>query len=539
MNVQTIQSVLAPITLLLLNGCGQSDSGVSNPCGYELSPGTDTVTTLQGTVKGVRSEEAYAFWGIPFAAPPVDTLRWQSPQPPACRETPLNASAYPSACPQIRFDQDAGSGEYEGNEDCLYLNVFKPVSPLSDKLPVMVFIHGGGNTQGSAAQITNDARIYDGSYLAGSGDVVVITMDYRLGPLGWLVHPALEINGTAGNLGMQDQVAALQWVRDNAAAFGGDPGNVLLFGESGGGVDVCALLSSEKAAGLFDRAAIESGGCVAESYADRTAEGNAFVDDMNCSDAPDVRECLMQKTPQELVSTLSAPLSGGVAGSDFGPTVDGIWLTQRPDAALEAGEYNHVPLLIGSNRDETAISILPGSVTPSGFELFVKVVIPSDMWDEALSLYPPGSSNTEARLSKITFTTDAQFTCPARRFAKAVSAHGDAVWRYLFSHASDTAAGSFYGAVHGLELYYVFQTYVQSLPADDVSDDDRFVAELMGNDWRRFAATGDPNGGSDPFWPSYDVSNDPYLEISADAGAGQDYRNIYCDFWDRVAERGD
>lgn len=538
MKYQNVHYVLAPILILLLSGCGQNggdEPSSETPCGCEISAGTDTVTTLQGTIKGTRSEDAYAFLGIPFAAPPIGALRWHPPQPPACRETTLNASSFQSACPQLSFDSTGDSGTYEGEEDCLYLNVFKPVTPLGDKLPVMVFIHGGGNTQGSAAKISNDARIYDGSYLAG-GDAVVVTLNYRLGALGWLVHPALEQNGTAGNLGLQDQAAALQWVRDNAAAFGGNPDRVMLFGQSGGAVDVCALLSSEKTAGLFDRAAMQSGGCVAESYATRLEEGEDFVSEMNCSAAPDIRECLMQKTPRELVSTLSPPLSGGVAGSDFGLTVDGVWLTQYPDTALETGDYNHVPLLIGSNRDETALSILPGSVTPTSFERFLKLVVPSEMWDEALSLYPPGESNAEARASKIAFTTDSQFTCAARRYAKTVSGHGDPVWRYLFTHTSDTIGGSFYGAFHGLELFYLFQTYTQAIPADSISDGDRVTAGLMGEYWRRFAATGDPNGGGDPFWPSYDAQNDAFFEINADASAGQEYRKTYCDFWDRMTK---
>lgn len=507
-------------------------------CSYLLESGGTAVTTLQGALRGVRSHDAYAFLGIPYAAPPVGARRWQAPEPPECRAEPLDADAYKSACPQVKFEPGDSVGQYAGDEDCLYLNVFKPVSPRTDSLPVMIFIHGGGNTQGSASLISNGARIYDGSYLAGGGDAVTVTINYRLGALGWLVHPALEQNGTSGNYGLQDQIMALHWIRDNIAAFGGDPENIMIFGESGGGVDVCALMTSPRAEGLFTRAAIESGGCVAADYAQRLAEGERFADDMNCSGTPDVHQCLMQTPAQTLVSTLSAPFQNGIVTTAFGPTVNGAQLTQHPYQALLDGAYNHVPLLIGTNRDETASVIAPGSITPAGFTLLLKATLPSAMLDEALALYPPGETNSEARSAMIAFTSDSQFHCPARRNALAAALHGDPVWRYLFDHAPDTFSGDFYGAVHGLELFYVFNTYVDALSAFVVTEDDHAVGALMANAWRRFADTGDPNGGNDPNWPRYS-SEDPYLRIAAEPGSATGYRQSQCNFWDRVIASGD
>ena len=515
-----------------------SEAGVSSSsegCRWEPAPGTDTVITTEGPIKGSGSNGTYAFLGIPFAEPPVGASRWQPPQPPQCRSQMLETVNYGMSCAQIRFEQGSDDGVYEGGEDCLYLNVFKPVHPEASALPVLFFIHGGGNVQGSASQISSGARIYDGSYLASGGDAIVVTTNYRLGPLGWLAHPALaDENGSIGNFGLQDQIAALQWIRNNISAFGGDPERILVFGESGGAVDVCMLLVSAKAQGLFSRALIQSGGCVAQSIETRSTEAETFFDAMGCGGTQDVRACLMTLDAQTLVADNEHPLQSGIVTGGYGPVIDGDWIADEPEALLASGMFNRVPFIVGTNADEMAMAIAPGTVTPGTFELFVKAALPFAYWEEALQLYPPGDTSEAARDAKIHLTTDAQFVCPARRLAREIAVVAP-VWRYSFEYAPDTVSGHFYGAIHGLELFYVFKTFQEALRPGEITQEDINVSDTMSGFWKAFAAFGTPNGVGTFIWPAYDAQGDSLLAITSEVGQIEGYRSEYCDFWDTVS----
>lgn len=512
-----------------------SASSSDAACHYTPMPGQDTIVTTEGAVHGVTVHGAYAFLGIPFAAPPVGERRWQAPEAAACRQTTLEAIAYRPACAQLSFDEN-DTGRFEGSEDCLYLNVFTPTQPTSDALPILFFIHGGGNVAGSTSEINNETRLYDGSYLASSGNAVVVTTAYRLGAAGWLAHPDLaDANGSVGNYGLQDQIAALGWVQANVRALGGDGSRILLFGESGGAIDVCMLMVSAEAAGLYTRALMQSGGCVAGSVQSRTQEAEAWIEAVGCAGAPSVRECLMALDAEALVAQNEKPISGsGVVSGGFGPTIDGRWISDDPETLLQKGAFNPVPFIIGANADESAMSIPPGSVTPESLTLLIKAALPASHWDQALTLYPPGESAAEARASKIRLLSDAQFICPSRRYAAAASAYVP-TYRYLFDHAPDTAAGHYYGAVHGLELFYIFQTYQDALSAETVSAGDVAVATLMQDLWIAFAQRGAPIADGAVIWPGYDASIDPLLMISDSAYSDSGYRREACDFWDEVA----
>jgi para-nitrobenzyl esterase len=351
-----------------------------------------------------------------------------------------------------------------------------------------------------------------------------------------LAHPSLSSAtdyGGSGNYGLMDQQLALRWVRDNIARFGGDPQRMLLFGESGGAVDTCAQIASPLAVGLFSSALMQSGGCVATPLADREQEGVDFVAEQGCDDAPDPIACLRGRSPAELVADIESPFSGGLVKSSFGPTIDGHVLPDAPLAMIEEGKHNAVPLVVGSNADETQLSILsmpPGAVTPTSFEAFVRLLVPTAQEEQALQLYPPGSTNQQARQSMIRLTSDTQFICGARRIVRAASAHGP-VWRYDFDHQL-AGPGQLYGAYHGLELIYLFGTLGDA--AYVPTADDLAVRDFMMGAWVQFAATGDPNASGLPTWPAYAVATDPFLRIQPSPSDDLDLRATYCDFWESV-----
>ena len=243
---------------------------------FLLKSQAQIVTISSGQIQGQMNGNIYEFLGIPFATPPVGDMRWKAPVEPDDWTEILNTTDFSPVCPQKKYEQGDTTATMEGDEDCLYLNVWSPQLDAGD-LPVMVFIHGGGNQQGGASQETGGTVMYDGKNLAERGNVVVVTIQYRLGPLGFLVHPGLDAEneeGISGNYGILDQILALKWVQKNISLFGGDPDKVMIFGESAGGVDVGDLLVSPLAAGLFSRAVIQSAAPVVSLYSDAKSHGS-------------------------------------------------------------------------------------------------------------------------------------------------------------------------------------------------------------------------------------------------------------------------
>jgi len=536
--------------VVLLSACG---GGGSNPapvppppaaCGAGTSPVPGLVVTDFGAVQGAQAGNTYGFLGVPYAAPPVGALRWQPPQDPACSNSPRLTTTFSAGCIQKHFDQFSGVSTIEGSEDCLYLNVWTPTDYSNTSRPVMVFIHGGGNQQGSSGQIAAGARLYDGAKLAERGNVVVVSINYRLGPLGYLAHAALtDSSGHYGNWGLQDQIKALQWVQNHIARFGGDPARVLLFGESAGAVNTCMLLVAPQANGLFSRAAMESGACIAKTLAARETDSASYITDLGCDTAPDTKACLQALDGVALVTPEQKPVSaGGLVTQAFGPAIDGWLLPQDPMLALQQGLFNHVPLIVGSNANETSLGAPPNTINRA-MVLALFSVVPEPTRTGLLAIYDPGpgvsllNPSPEARDSFIRATSDGQFICQARRVARRVqqsAGQTDPVYRYSFTHRLSGAFGDNYGAYHGFELFYVFQTIEDSSYAPLLTIDDTAVEQHVLGYWTRFAATGDPNDAQAVVWPQYD-NTDPHLSLAATPVAGTALLSQACDLWDVVA----
>ncbi|OYU83355.1 MAG: hypothetical protein CFE24_11665 [Flavobacterium sp. BFFFF2] len=508
---------------------------------YSVSFGQQ-VSTQFGTVQGVSSGGVYQFLGIPYAKPPVGDLRWKAPQNPNAWQGILATNSYAPVCPQKAFTQTGTAGVVMGNEDCLYLNVWSPQLTTTANLPVLVFIHGGGNQQGSAQEVNFGTNMYESTRMSSRGNVVVVTIQYRLGPLGFLAHPGLEAENTSGfsgNYAVLDQILALKWVQQNIAQFGGDPTKVMVFGESAGGLNVANLLVSPLAANLFQRAGIQSAGPSIQTYAQGTTKGVSFVDSFTTT-GTDVEKVAFMRTvsSDDLVANETAPLSGGTVGRNWLPVIDGSTFLNLPAAQIQTGNYNKVPVLLGSNADEMSLSV-PQTVTPGMVTLLKSSLVPTALLPQANLLYPSGSTNDEAKASYVGILSDSQFTVAARRTAQCLSLNQtQPVWRYFFSFKHTLAALATYGSYHGMELFYIFNNWENTTygsgslfrPADGQMQD------LMLQYWVNFAATGNPNGSNLLNWPAYNGASDPYMELNTPCNGSQTgVRTAQCNLWDAVA----
>ncbi len=460
-----------------------------------------------GSLQGVETSGVVRYAGIPYAKPPVGALRWRPPQAPAPWSGVRPADQYGAVCMQKLDPTDNGVGPGPVSEDCLTLNVFAPTGAKA--LPVMVWIHGGGLVNGSAS-----AKLYDGSALARQG-VVVVTLNYRLGRFGFFAHPALtaETKGAGeplANYGLMDQIAALQWVRRNISAFGGDPSTVTVFGESAGGASVNRLMMAKSARGLFQRAISESGlGAEhGQTLAEAEADGSSFATQLGVGSGG--AEALRALPAQAIVDAGPISMAKGEA-----PIVDGQLLTEDPMAAFQAGHEAPIPYLVGSNGLEVPKAWAPG-------------------FKDAVKLSPAQVAAVQGAYGSQTvydtrILTDVVFGAPARALAKAHAAHGAATYLYRFAIASPAALKTYGGAIHASDRQYVFQTLNASPWPTDANDAEQ--ASLVSAYWVAFARAGDPNGGarSDgrPAWPAYGASDQlmrftnagPQAEITADAPA--------------------
>lgn len=490
------------------------------PVTVEVVAPPGAVLTEAGAVSGVAGGGSVAYRGIPFAAPPEGALRWRPPAPAAPWSGVKGAASFGPVCPQLDDD-----GRPTGAEDCLSLNVWAPASAPAAPLPVLVFFHGGGNAQGAGS-----FPYYDGTVFASKGRAVVLTVNYRLSSFGWLAQPFLSAEsrrGASGNWGTFDQLAALRWVKRNVAAFGGDPSRVLVFGESAGGVNVCTLVASPLARGLFGRALVQSGGCRQPLLADVAAFGNEVTTKAGCAGAPDPAACL-RALPAETVLLAVPPVVtvSSPSGQLWGPAVDGFVLRDSPESAMAKGEHNRVPFAVGANADETAASI-PAIPTEAEYRLAVSAQFGA-LAPLVLAQYPASAFPTP-RKAFVAVTSDARFVCPARRFARAAARGGSPVFRYFFSYP----ASRLYGAVHGVELPFVFGSF-GAIPGYTPDAAALALSDAMNGAWARFAAAGDPNGPGLPAWPAYDAARDSTLVWDAPASAANGIRTDACDFWDSL-----
>jgi para-nitrobenzyl esterase len=490
-----------------------------------------TVSTDRGPVCGLSDGERRQWLGIPFAAPPVGELRWHSPQPHAAWTAMLPATTPGSGCPQ----PNAGPASFPStNEDCLYLNVTAPADSGSTPLPVLVFLHGGAFFVGAGS-------IYDGSFLAVRAHAVVVTVNYRLGIVGFLAHPAL--GAQAGDYGLQDQQAALRWVRRNIAEFGGDPGNITLWGQSAGASSVCHQLVSPAAAGLFHKAIIESGeynlpfggpgglapqDCQAElpTQAQAEAAGAVFAANVGCAGAADAAACLRAVPVATLLST---------PGGTRAPTVNATTLPAPPREAFTRGPVNHVDaVLAGVARDEN----LAGSAsTAAEYEALIASqygpAAPQVLARYPLSRFP--SPFVAAR----TVHADSNTVCPALTAHRQLSR-----WTRLYAYQMDDAdavpdgiyqnAAMPNGAYHVAEMQFFFPGLFVRTP---LSPNQQVLAGQVVAEWAAFAHTGNPNAAGTPAWPRFTRASHQVLslqpagdsEIDADIAV-----NHQCAFWDRL-----
>ena len=471
----------------------------------ETSP---RVTIEQGRLVGRRAEGVDSFRAIPFAAPPVGPLRWRAPQRPEAWIGDRDAGQVGAICIQPPANGDPGVGPLPMSEDCLTLNVWTPAERSDEPLPVMVWIHGGGLNNGSGT-----AELYDGTRLAQRG-VVVVTVNYRLGRLGFFAHPVLTREAGAedlvGNYGLADVIASLEWVRGNISAFGGDPDNVTVFGQSAGGALATRLMIAEPARGLFHRAVVQSGlGRENGTAAFSTLDGSPSLEDRGVAFAvaaglpPDVSAEQLRALPAERLLTPVPSFYGGdltvIDGSDGGGLID-----EDVEAAFAAGREAPVPLIIGTNSAEFWWR-KPSDVDPYG--KMDDALTPGER-AAFLAAYA-GQGGYDAHV-----LSDLAFNEPARHLARLHARNGHPTYLYRFDVVPESNPEPSVGATHASERPYMFDNlHTVGRP---MGERDARAATAMADYWTTFAAVGDPNGGGRPDWPEFGVERDRLLEFTND-----------------------
>ena len=459
------------------------------------------VKTDSGIVEGKEDGAVHAFLGIPYAAPPVGDLRWKAPAPASKWGGVRNATEFGAHCMQGKVYGDMNFRDAGGSEDCLFLNVWVPAKPSAAKLPVMVWIYGGGFAAGS----TSEPR-QDGTHLAQQG-VAVVSMNYRLGIFGFLVLQELAKESgrkAAGNYGLLDQVAALRWVHDNIAAFGGDPGNVTIFGESAGSFSVSAQMASPLAKGLFQKAIGESGGAFYSgglSFDARSVREKKDAKAVNAKLGVSKLTELRAVPAQKLLEAFAPPQSQGF---DFDPDVDGYFLPDSVPAIFAAGKQNDVPLLAGWNHDEGSyeVAFSPEKQTADSLKATAQKEF-GEKAAEFLRLYP-SDTDVHTLRSVEDFAGDRFIAFSTWAWMESQSKTGkQPIYRYRFDLGPPAdSKGPQMGAYHSSEIEYVFGQ-LDSKGGIAWRSKDRELSTEMQKYWANFARSGDPNDPGLPKWPAY------------------------------------
>lgn len=524
----------------VLAGCASSSAAPATSHAVVAAPsaavvGGDPLTlrTPQGVVHGTALAGTRAFQGIPYAAPPVGKLRWQAPRP-AARWAATREAAHASApCPQIVPVIDA----YEGSEDCLYANVYTPAAVPTAPRPVLVWIYGGGFQVGSS---TDDPVV---NYAAAHG-MVSVSFNYRLGSLGFLALPVLAATDpthSTGNLGLLDQQAALRWVRANIAAYGGDPRRVTVYGESAGGISVCAQLVSPGSAGLFRAAITESGPCTlpAQPLAAAEAQGATLAATVGCPASPSQLTCLQAKPAQQVIEALRPdPTFLFGDGAQWGPVADGVTVPANGAALLAAGKFHRVPVIVGANRDEGRLFValhqleIGSPLTAAQWAPAVDQYFGARVGAEVQAEYPL-SAYPDAGAALGQAIGDAVLACPAVQSA-ALLRRWVPVHEYEYDHVPNpfvlATPGIDLGAFHSAELPYVFQGPVQSSGDITFTPAERRLAATVSGAWARFASTGDPSGGG-LAWPQLTSPAGDYLVLDTPTSVATGMKAAPCRFW--------
>jgi len=482
------------------------------------------VKTQEGKIQGktINNGEVKAFLGLPYAAPPTGELRWKAPEPPAKWKGTRDATKFGAHCAQGRVFDDMVFQDSGPSEDCLFLNVYAPADATDkSKLPVMFWIHGGGYAGGASSEPR-----HNGDFLPLKG-VVLVTINYRLGVFGFLVTDELakEGNGAAGNYGLLDMVAALEWVKGNIQNFGGDPGNVTIFGESAGSFAVSTLMASPLAQGLFAKAIGESGaafpGGVAlggDTVAERAKVDGAWMDTIGAKSIKDLRAM----STDQLLDAVKKKTPAG-----FPPVVDGRLLTEPVPDTYAAGKQAHVPLLAGWNADEGSFFAMRG-MTAVQWSAMADGLF-KDRSAAFLKLYP-GETDAQALRSAIDYGSDNFIALGTWKWLEAQKKTGQSpVYRYhleLAATPSKFHPGTF--AFHSDDIEYVFGT-LDTRPGWAVRPEDRKLSDEMMSYWTNFAKTGDPNGAGLPEWPKLG-NDDALIHLNDPVTAGPDTLRARYDF---------
>ncbi|WP_427918826.1 carboxylesterase/lipase family protein [Streptomyces sp. cg40] len=519
----TVCALILAIAGLL--GMSVSSAAASTPTTGSVT-GDRIVHTANGAVAGTTTDTYRSFQDIPLAKAPVGQLRWKPPQPAASWSGVRDATAPGPACTQT------GASGTGSSEDCLNLNVWTPSDAhASSKLPVAVWIYGGAYRSGSSNE-------YQPVSMVDQGNMLVVTINYRLGAMGFLTLPQLDKdNGAAsGDYGLLDQIQALRWVRQNIARFGGDPSRVMIAGQSAGGESVCTLLASPKAAGLFSRAVVESGlTCLEADRKNAQRNDAAFVTAIGCDNsasATTVMTCLRNKSPAEVLAAQSA------AGQIWYPTTQVPALPRQAPVAFATGAFNHVPVLIGTTDDEGAFFIYSATdaagrpVTPATYQSDIQASFATTA-SQVLDHYPlsdysvPGAAEAQIK-------TDVAFTCPMLSNAASLSA---SVPTYVYEFRDTTAAGNIDGGPeHSAELPYLWGTKGS---ATLTVEQQRLSRDMIAY-WAAFARTGKPAVQGLPTVPRYSPTTPHEIAFNSDGPAlvSDTATNHQCGYWDTYFAHG-
>lgn len=513
-------------------GTGGSGAAAGNggAGGGESAP--VVIDTDKGAVEGFVDGSTRHFFGVPYAAPPVGDLRWKPPAEHEGWSETLESFKKGRGCPQnnpLNGNFDASSGE-----DCLTLNIWAPEKPKSGSLPVMVWIHGGAFVLGSGSEAA-----YDGRNFSEATGAIVVGINYRLGPLGFLALPELKSEDgghpSSGNYGIEDQRAALEWVKANIAKFGGDPGNVTIFGESAGGISSCLHLVSPQSKGLFHRAILQSGPCdTATDETDAMTQGATFVEKLGCAAEPDVLACLRGKPTEEVMAALPASTDFLGGETRWFPVLDGHVIPEAASSVFASGDFEKVPVILGSNADEGTLFLQLAGVTipdEATFEALAEQLAPGKGAD-VVARYPSATYGS-AQAAATKAIGDAAFVCPTRRAVRALSAAGVDTYLYHFTYAPPGSLFGDLGAFHSAEVKFVFGNPGQLLPKAPNEEELPMSQAMMGY-WSRLGASGDPNGGDAFVWPKYDAATDENIVLDLTISKQSGLKKDLCDFWDTI-----
>ncbi|WP_293942859.1 MULTISPECIES: carboxylesterase/lipase family protein [unclassified Sphingobacterium] len=490
----------------------------------ENSAVSPTVTTSLGAVQGTSDSAVDAFKGIPYAAPPIGELRWRAPQPVKPWKGVRDASKFCADCAQAGWPRASDKIRENTSEDCLFLNLWRPSSATKNaKLPVMVWIYGGGFVGGGSSYATTS-----GDNFAKQG-VILVSFNYRLGRLGHFGFPALSKDHPEepkGSYAYMDQIAALKWIKKNIAFFGGDPNNVTIFGESAGGVSVHSLLTIPAAQGLFHKAIIESGGGrdgvltgrpIRAENADPYYPVSAETIGINFARKHGIEGTDAAALKKLRTLSVEAIIDGGKESQNGsiiypGPILDGKLVVETPESIYTDQRQPAIPIIIGSNSAE----VPAGFVNAQSKEEFFAKFTPYS--EEARNVYDPDGTKSLAELLTM-LNTDKVWAEPARFTARAFSANGTDTYIYLFDYVQTALQQEFaYGAPHASEIPYVFNN-LSGRNNVDLTETDRKVASMLNKYWVNFAKTGNPNSNGIAKWEKFTEQNDTLLEIRRDGSA--------------------